>query len=134
MRTLTILLIVSIIALASYACTGCIQYAGVDVQATASTPFKYMRHHSFDLHFYQLGQALPGGTVTVTEIPATDSLVPPTQTYDIRWGYARVRVAEYCENIKCVLDFGIVHSAPFFIQPKETVISIDTLPRERGKS
>jgi hypothetical protein len=90
----------------------------------------YVRYHTIDLRFVLNGQPVEYGTVMVTQIPGVT--YPPTQTWQISGGKARIVVPKVCEKLDVRVSIGSLNIAPITVLNKDGTYTL-SLEEEKKK-
>lgn len=128
MRFFPICITLSVLILANVGCIRSIQYGGVLTRAPEQM---YVRMHSVDLRFVLHNAVIEDGIATVTQVPALTS--PPTETWQIRWGYVRVHVPVGCSELTVRVAVGTLNIHPITVANTDgtyTLVLEEELPKE----
>lgn len=119
MRFFTISMTFVFLALVSGGCIRSIQGGTV---LTYAPEQMYVRYHTIDLRFVLHNRTVEYGTATVTQIPGLT--YPPTQAWQIRWGYARVNVPKACKALDVRVSVGSLNIHPITVPNKDGTYTI----------
>jgi hypothetical protein len=111
-------------------CGGCVESMRGEAVLTHSAERMYVRHHSIDLRFVLNGRVVEYGTVTVTQVPGLTD--PPTTTWQIHGGYARVQVPVACRRLEVRVSIGALPIQPIVVLNKDGTYTL-TLTEEKGE-
>ncbi|MDP2789862.1 MAG: hypothetical protein Q8O51_01925 [bacterium] len=119
MRFFTISLTFLLLALSG---VGCIQSIQGGAVLTRAPERMYVRNHTIDLRFVLSGREVEYGTATVTQVPGLT--YPPTQAWQIRWGYARLNVPVGCTALDVRVSVGSLNIRPLTVPNKDGTYTI----------